>query len=115
MMRCALALEPLCAGRDSGSMTSMVFESMTLEARAELFSSLGDPIRLQILDKLVGCKECVCDLQEAIDIAPNLLSYHLRVLREAGLVAATRRGRWVDYELAPTATEVVAAALPFQS
>lgn len=88
---------------------------MTLEARAELFSALGDPIRLQILDKLGACKKCVCDLQEAIGIAPNLLSYHLRVLREAGIVTATHRGRWVDYELAPTATEVVAAALPFRS
>jgi ArsR family transcriptional regulator, arsenate/arsenite/antimonite-responsive transcriptional repressor len=32
-------------------------------------------------------------------VAPNLLSYHLRVLREAGLVTASRRGRWVDYRL----------------
>lgn len=32
-------------------------------------------------------------------MAPNLLSYHLRVLREAGLVIATRRGRWIDYRL----------------
>ena len=101
--------------RDTALMTSMVFESMTLEARAELFSALGDPIRLQVLDKLGGCKKCVCDLQEAIDIAPNLLSYHLRVLREAGLVTAIRRGRWVDYELAPTAAEAIAAALPFRS
>lgn len=93
----------------------MVFESMTLEVRADLFSALGDPIRLRILDELGGCKRCVCDLQEAIEIAPNLLSYHLRVLREAGLVVATRRGRWVDYELAPAASEVAAAALPFRS
>lgn len=41
----------------------------------------------------------MCDLQERIPIPGNLLSYHLRVLREAGLVAATRRGRWVDYRL----------------
>lgn len=86
---------------------------MTLEARAELFSALGDPIRLQILDKLGGCKKRVCDLQEEIDIAPNLLSCHLRVLREAGLVRATRRGRWVDYELSPTASQVITSALPF--
>ncbi len=87
---------------------------MTLEVRAELFSALGDPIRLQILDRLGGCKKCVCDLQEAIDIAPNLLSYHLRVLREAGLVTTTRRGRWIDYELSPTATKAIVTALPFR-
>lgn len=80
-----------------------------------MFSALGDPIRLRILDTLGGCKKCVCDLQESIDIAPNLLSYHLRVLREAGLVEATRRGRWVDYELAPSASDLMAAASPFRS
>ena len=41
----------------------------------------------------------MCDLQAQVPVAPNLLSYHLRVLREAGLVTATRRGRWIDYRL----------------
>ena len=43
---------------------------------------------------------CVCDLRDEVPVAANLLSYHLRVLRDAGLVTATRRGRWVDYRLA---------------
>ena len=42
----------------------------------------------------------MCDLQEHVPIAANLLSYHLKVLREAGLVTTSRRGRWVDYALA---------------
>jgi ArsR family transcriptional regulator len=88
---------------------------MTVEMRAEVFSALGDPTRLQILDELGGCKRCVCDLQEKMDIAPNLLSYHLRVLREAGLVEATRRGRWIDYALAPSVAGLIAAALPSSS
>ena len=41
----------------------------------------------------------MCDLQAEVAVAPNLLSYHLRVLREAGLVTASRRGRWMDYRL----------------
>lgn len=93
----------------------MTFESMTLEMRSDIFSALGDPIRLRILDELSGCKTCVCDLQQTIDIAPNLLSYHLRVLREAGLVVATRRGRWVDYEMAASAGDLIAMASPFES
>lgn len=88
---------------------------MTLEMRSDLFSALGDPIRLRILDELGGSKTCVCDLQGSLGIAPNLLSYHLRVLREVGLVIATRRGRWVDYELAPSATALIATASPFGS
>jgi ArsR family transcriptional regulator len=45
-------------------------------------------------------------------MAPNLLSYHLRILRETGLVEATRRGRWVDYRLSDDAAAMVTAALP---
>jgi DNA-binding transcriptional ArsR family regulator len=45
-------------------------------------------------------------------VGPNLLSYHLRVLREARLVTATRRGRWIDYALADDALDRLHAALP---
>jgi ArsR family transcriptional regulator len=81
---------------------------MSLESRAGTFGALSDPI----LDELSGDQRCVCELQEALDIAPNLLSYHLRVLREAGLVESSRRGRWVDYRLAADAAVAIAAALP---
>lgn len=90
----------------------MIIESMTVEARAAVFAALGDPIRLRILDELGTEQRCVCTLQESIGIAPNLLSYHLRVLREAGLVKAARRGRWVDYHIAAAASDAVGAALP---
>lgn len=54
-------------------------------------------MRLRIVQALSGGGRCVCDLHEQVPVPSNLLSYHLRVLREAGLVTATRRGRWVDY------------------
>ena len=85
---------------------------MTVESRAATFGALSDPIRLSILDVLGNDERCVCDLQEALDIAPNLLSYHLRTLREAGLVEATRRGRWIDYRISGNAAAAVAGALP---
>ena len=93
-------------------MTSTTLESITLEQRAGVFSALSDPIRLRILDELGNGKQCVCSLQETIEIAPNLLSYHLRVLREASLVVTTRRGRWVDYELAGDGDGLVHNFLP---
>lgn len=93
-------------------MSSTVLESTSLERRTAFFSALGDPIRLQVLDHLSSGRQCVCELQETIDIAPNLLSYHLRVLREAGLVEPFRRGRWVDYQIAEAAAEVVHRSLP---
>jgi ArsR family transcriptional regulator, arsenate/arsenite/antimonite-responsive transcriptional repressor len=92
--------------------TSIIVESTSAEARAALFSALGDPNRLRILDELAGASRCVCELQEVVGVAPNLLSYHLRVLREAGLVEPHRRGRWIDYELSADGVEAVRAAIP---
>jgi ArsR family transcriptional regulator len=93
--------------------TSISLESTPVETRAGVFAALSDPIRLQILDALSPEQRCVCEIQERIDdVAANLLSYHLKVLREAGLVESTRRGRWVDYRLSPEADRVVAKALP---
>lgn len=75
-------------------------------------SAASDPVRWTVLRRLAAGKACVCDLHEITDVAPNLLSYHLKVLREARLVTATRRGRWVDYELADDALERLHRALP---
>ncbi len=74
-------------------------------------------MRLRLVGVLAGGGRCVCDLHEQVPVAANLLSYHLRVLREAGLVAATRRGRWVDYRLdgdgfAALWAQASAAAIP---
>ena len=77
--------------------------STSIEAnRVEVTTGLGalvDPVRLAIVGVLAAQEQCVCRLQEQVPVAGNLLSYHLRVLRDAGLVTATRRGRWVDYRL----------------
>ena len=93
-------------------MTSSDVETRSVESRAATFGALSDPIRLAILDHLNRDQCCVCDLQEALNIAPNLLSYHLRILREAGIVESARRGRWVDYRLSDDAAVTVAMALP---
>jgi ArsR family transcriptional regulator len=79
---------------------------------AALLSTAADPNRMAILTLLAEGETCVCALQEQIPVAPNLLSYHLKVLREAGLVTTSRRGRWVDYALAHDAQERMREALP---
>jgi ArsR family transcriptional regulator len=92
--------------------SSMNLVSMNLEERAEVLKAVADPSRLEILEILSPEIRCNCHLQEVLDLAPNLLSYHLKVLREAGLIEGTKRGRWVDYALTPDAHARVASALP---
>ncbi len=92
--------------------SSTAIESMTFAERADVLKAIADPSRLEILEILSPEIRCNCHLQECLDLAPNLLSYHLRVLREAGLISGTKRGRWVDYELTPDAHARIAAALP---
>jgi ArsR family transcriptional regulator len=79
---------------------------------AALLGVVADPNRLTILSVLSGGTRCVCDLQRSVPIAANLLSYHLKVLRDAGLITAARRGRWIDYTLAPDAAARLHATLP---
>lgn len=76
--------------------TSTAIEASSVELTVRL-AALADPVRVRVVGVLArgGC--CVCNLQDQVPVASNLLSYHLRVLRQAGLVTATRRGRWVDY------------------
>jgi ArsR family transcriptional regulator len=62
--------------------------------------ALGDDTRVAIIELLAANGElCVCDVVEALDLAQPLLSHHLRVLREAGLVHDRREGRWMYYSL----------------
>jgi ArsR family transcriptional regulator len=72
------------------------------DGRARGFAALGDPARLAILERLGGGTRCLCEMQEELGMAPNLLSYHMRILREAGLVSGERRGRRIDYRLEPS-------------
>ena len=77
-----------------------------------MFKALADPHRLEILSILERDVRCNCHLQDLLDLAPNLLSYHLKILREAGLIIGERRGRWIDYSIAPEAKSLVHASVP---
>lgn len=91
--------------------SSTIIEPTAIEV-SEWFAALSDPIRVRIVGLLAGGGRCVCDLLRDVDVAPNLLSYHLRVLRRAGLIVGTRRGRWVDYRLAQEGLDRLHGAIP---
>jgi ArsR family transcriptional regulator len=92
---------------------SMVLDPMTVEVdeAARVFAVLADPARLRVLTVLADSQQCVCNIQSAAPMAANLLSYHLRTLREAGLVVGTRRGRFVDYRLTEAAAALIQGAV----
>ena len=64
---------------------------------------LADPTRLSVVEALMEEPRCVHELMSMLDVEQSLLSHHLRVLRDAGLVEGVRRGRAVLYRLAPGA------------
>ena len=69
---------------------------------AALFKVLADPNRLRILDTLMQGDSCNCELNEKLGLPANLLSHHLRILRQAGLISSRRDavdGRWIYYAI----------------
>ena len=86
--------------------------SIQVEVFTSLLAAVADPIRWQLISQLSEEKRCVCQLRTEPEIPANLLSYHLKVLREAGLIVGTRRGRWIDYQLTDDAMDRLHAALP---
>jgi len=79
-----------------------------LSHAAKLFHALSDRTRLSILHRLRLGERCVCELTDALDAAQSRLSFHLKVLKDAGLVTDRREGRWMYYTLnADALAEVV--------
>jgi ArsR family transcriptional regulator, arsenate/arsenite/antimonite-responsive transcriptional repressor len=83
-------------------------------ALARVFKALADPVRLRLLSMIAGAEggeACVCELTTAFDVSGPTISHHLKVLREAGLVAGDRRGTWIYYRAVPDALAAAAGAL----
>lgn len=74
---------------------------------ASQFHALSDETRVRIVDLLRTGEHCVCELTEALDLSQSLLSFHLRVLKDAGLVRDRREGRWAYYALSVEVIETV--------
>ncbi len=65
----------------------------------KLLKALSDPLRLQIIESLSGGERCVCDLINEIGLAQSKVSFHLKVLKDSGLITDRQTGRWVYYQL----------------
>ncbi|TMA55145.1 MAG: winged helix-turn-helix transcriptional regulator [Deltaproteobacteria bacterium] len=83
------------------------FRFGSLAQAASWFRALGDETRLQIIDRLSEGEQCVCDLTDLLETKQSLLSFHLKTLKEAGILKDRREGRWVYYSLNPDALEAL--------
>lgn len=80
----------------------MDFSTQQTDILASQFKALADPKRLRIVNLLIEGVQCNCELGDQLGMSKNLISHHLRVLREAGLVDIERDtvdGRWIYYSL----------------
>lgn len=77
----------------------MATAAPSLPQLAQVFHALSDETRLGILARLTRGERCVCELTDELDAAQSRLSFHLKVLKEAGLVGDRREGRWMYYTL----------------
>lgn len=81
----------------------MVTTLIDLARSTKIFHALSDETRLAVVQLLGDGERCVCDLQMALNVAQSRLSFHLKVLKEAGLVTDRKDGRWSYYTLVPDA------------
>ncbi|MDX1977774.1 MAG: metalloregulator ArsR/SmtB family transcription factor [Pseudanabaenaceae cyanobacterium bins.68] len=63
------------------------------------FHALADPLRLEIIHLLRHQELCVCDLSDRLAIAQSKLSFHLKILKQAGLLQSRQDRKWVYYRL----------------
>lgn len=82
--------------------------SITVRRRdraATLFHALSDETRLEIIERLKDGEQCVCNLTDALKTGQSRLSFHLKVLKDAGLIKDRPEGRWIYYSLHPEVIE----------
>lgn len=66
-----------------------------------VLAAVADPVRRRIVQLLADEQLCTCHLVDELALKQPLVSHHLRVLREAGVVTTQRRGTYIYYRLAP--------------
>jgi ArsR family transcriptional regulator, arsenate/arsenite/antimonite-responsive transcriptional repressor len=69
----------------------------SLTQAAGWFHALSDETRLRIIDRLSAGEQCVCDLTDILETGQSRLSFHLKILKDAGILKDRREGRWVYY------------------
>ncbi len=74
-------------------------KTATQPAILPLFQAFSDGYRVQIIELLRDHELCACDIAKALGITQSKLSFHLKTLREVGLIEGRQEGRWIYYRL----------------
>ncbi|MHB9861884.1 ArsR/SmtB family transcription factor [Streptomyces sp. YIM S03343] len=83
------------------------------ERVAAMFKALGDPVRLRLFSRIASSPDgeaCVCDISE-VGVSQPTVSYHLKKLKDVGLLTSERRATWVYYRVAPSVLAAMSGML----
>jgi ArsR family transcriptional regulator len=83
----------------SGALPARRHDKADVTRLARLFHALSDETRLKIVGKLLLGEQCVCNLMDTLEAGQSRLSFHMKTLKDAGLVTDRRAGRWIHYSL----------------
>lgn len=89
-------------------------DRVAAEQLAKLLKAVAEPTRLQLISMIRSSpagEACVCDLSEPLGLRQPTVSYHLKILSDAGLVTVERRGTWMWYSLVPGALDSLGSLL----
>ena len=87
--------------------------SSLIRFKAKIFNALSDPIRLEIIEFLRDGEKCVCEITPHLKLAQPLVSRHLKILKNAGLVKRRKKGTWHMYSLtSPNVCEIIDSLTP---
>jgi len=74
---------------------------------ADAAKAMADPVRLSVIEALGAGERCVCELTGELGLAQSKLSFHLKVMKEAGLLESRQEGRWIYYRLRAEALQTL--------
>jgi ArsR family transcriptional regulator len=77
----------------------------------KVMKALSDPNRVKMIKMLQRRVMCVCELQGALGLAQSTVSKHLKILEDAGMIAFSKEGLWVNYRLADGSKNPYVASL----
>jgi ArsR family transcriptional regulator len=97
-----LPKEVECSLEECGGIEGLLEKLPTnraLVSQSKVYSAVADPVRLKILELLKDQPLCVCVIKTILSIADSKLSYHLNVLKKAGLIKGGKKGNWIIYSI----------------